>query len=625
MGSQTVALLPIFQDETLYALIMLGARQKGQITAAAMQPYASMAEMITTTLDKIKAANATKRQLSEMEAISMISQTMSAAGELSSLYPALHEQVRQILGDYSFAVTLYDSASDTIRVPYLYEDGEVSSVEPFPLGEGLVSIIIRTGQPLMIVEDTERRSIALGAKMVGRPAKSWLGSPLQIGGKVIGAIVLQDLENEKSFDEEHLRFVNALSSQVSGAIHNAQLLEDSRRRAIQLQSAAEIARDISGSLHLDELLNNAVRMIRERFDFYHASIFLIDPLGEYAVIRESTGDAGAKMKRDGHKLGVGSKSIVGYVSSRGETLVIDDTDKDVTYYDNPLLPETRAEAAVPLKVGERILGVLDVQSTAPYAFSNEILQTLNILTDQLAVAVINTELFAETQEHLSQHRLLHHITTSAASGATLEAALKGAVQGLQVTLGGDRVAILMLDKERKNLEVRAAIGYSEDAIAKIAIPVGTGITGWVAANQKLLRIDNAPNDPRYIQVSANTRSELAIPLIFRNDLLGVLNVESEQIAAYDEHDEEMLGTLGGSLAAIIANARLLEQVRRQAERERMLYAVTSKIRRSTNIRTILETTAGELSKAVGARRAQVKIALDDKSEKNAPNNGNSNE
>jgi GAF domain-containing protein len=315
------------------------------------------------------------------------------------------------------------------------------------------------------------------------------------------------------------------------------------------------------------------------------------------------------MKRANHKLGVGSKSIVGYVAGRGEPLVVNDTAKDVLHQVNPLLPNTQAEAAIPLKLGERILGVIDVQSTQPNVFQEEDLQTLRILADQLAIAVVNTELFAETQEHLSQHRLLHHVTTSAASGTTLEEALDSAVQGLQVTLGGDRVAILLADKDNKVLEIKAAIGYSEEDISEIRIPIGTGITGWAAAHRKPLRIDNVADDPRYIQVSSNTRSELAIPLTYRNDLLGVINVESEQLGAYNEHDEEILGTLGGSLAAIIANARLLEQIRKQAERERLLFEVTSKIRRSTDMQTILSTTANELSKAVGGKRTQIKVEL----------------
>ena len=118
---------------------------------------------------------------------------------------------------------------------------------------------------------------------------------------------------------------------------------------------------------------------------------------------------------------------------------------------------------------------------------------------------------------------------------------------------------------------------------------------------------NVNEDPRYIQISSNTRSELAIPLIYRNELLGVLNVESEQLDAYTENDEEMLGTLAGSLAAIIANARLLEQIRLQAERERVIYEVTSNIRRSTDIQSILMTTASELARVTGARYAKIQV------------------
>jgi GAF domain-containing protein len=431
---------------------------------------------------------------------------------------------------------------------------------------------------------------------------------LQANQPSIGAIIIQDLEHEHSFDEADLRFMVSVASQVSGAIHNVRLISESKQTALQFETAAEIARDISSSLDLDELLQKAVELIRSRFDFYHAAIFLKDLPGEHVVIREATGEAGAQMKRAGHKLSVGSKSVVGFVAGKGEPLIVNDTSRDATYYPNPLLPETHAEAAMPLKVGERIVGVLDVQSKRAYAFAEDNLRTLQILADQLAIAVVNTELFAETQEHLAQHRLLHHITTTAASGTTLDEALQSAVNGLQVTLGGDRVSILLADREKKMLEVKAAVGYASN-VFDLRIPIGTGITGWVAAHRRTLRINNVLQDARYIEGSPNTRSEMAIPLLYRSELLGVLNVESEQISAYAENDEELLGTLGGSLAAIIANARLLEQIRAQADRERILFEIADKIRRTTDMETILATTASELTRAVGATGARIKLGV----------------
>lgn len=612
MDLLSLALVPGFRNEALETLLILGSREQTPILPATVEPYVSLAELITASIDRVRNQKDVERRLSELESITIASRTIAAAPDLQTLYEALHEQIRLAIGEVSFMLALYDPSTDSIRIPYMYEaspeGGQIVTYEPFPLGEGLTSILIRTRQPLMVVEDTERRLAALGAKVTGKPAQSWLGVPLLVAGEAIGAIVIQDTEHEKAFDEGDMHFVSTLASQVAGAIYNIRLLEETRKRALQLQTAAEIARDISGSLDINELLIRAVSLIRERFHFYHAAVFLIDPGGEYAVVREATGEAGVQMKRAGHKLGVGSKSIVGYVSGSGEPLIVADTTKDATYYANPLLPETRSEAAIPLRVGSRILGVLDVQSTEPYAFGEEDVNVLRILADQLAVAVLNSELFAETQEHLSQHRLLHHVTTAAASGTTLEEALNSAAQGLQVTLGGDRVAILLINKETHALEIKASTGYSDEA-KNLSIPIGTGITGWVAAHLQPLRVDDVTKDSRYIQVSGDTRSELAIPLVYRGELLGVLNVESEQVGAYTENDEEMLGTLGGSLAAIIANARLLEQIRRQVDRERLLYEITSRIRRSTDTRTIMETTASELSKALGARRARIRVGL----------------
>lgn len=609
-GCETAAYVPIIQDGQMRGLLMIGARAGQQLDNDVIDSFQRTVRLTTHVLVKTgspsQPAEDYERRALESKALNILTSNAATVGDLRAFYSSIHDQVRNVIGNYGFLIALYDDKTNSINIPYLYEDGNFSSVDTFPLGEGLTSILIRTREPLLLVEDTQRRAIAMGAKVAGRPAKSWLGVPLMARGEAIGALVVQDLDKEHSFNEVDLRFATSVASQISGTIYNIRLLNESQLLALQFETAAEIARDISASLNLDELLQKSVELIRSRFNFYHASIFLKDLPGEFVVIRESTGDAGAQLKRTGYKLGVGSKSIVGFVADKGEVLVANDTSRDSTYHQNPLLPDTRSEAAVPLKVGDRILGVLDVQSNRPYAFSNDNLRILQIVADQLAIAVINTELFAETQEHLAQHRLLHHITTTAASGTTLDEALQSAVNGLQVTLGGDRVSILLVDREKRTLEVKAAVGYAEEIYA-LKIPVGNGITGWSALHRRPLRVNNVLQDTRYVEGSPNTRSEMAIPLLYRSELLGVLNVESEQLSAYAENDEELLGTLGGSLAAIIANARLLEQIRTQAERERIIFEISDKIRRTTDMQTILATTASELTRAVGASSARIKL------------------
>lgn len=617
LGCETAAYVPILQEGQVRGLVLIGARAGQEINEDVITAFA---RTIRVTMNSFKPNGSpteplNERRTLELNAMNTLASQAASASDLHSFYVVMHTQIRSVIGDHGFLVALYDEKTNSISIPYLYEDGKFSTVDTFPLGEGLTSILIRTGEPLMLVEDTEKRAAAMGAKITGKPALSWLGVPLTAQRESIGAVIIQDLDHEHAFDEQDLRFLVSAANQVSGAIRTVRLLEESKQTALQFETAAEIARDISSSLDLDELLLKAVDLIRSRFSFYHASVFLKDLPEEFVVIREATGEAGAHLKRAGHKLAIGSKSVVGFVAGEGEALIVNDITRDATYYANPLLPDTRSEAAIPLKVGDRIVGVLDVQSTHLYAFAEDNLRTLQILADQLAIAVVNSELFAETQEHLAQHRLLHHITTTAASGTTLDEALQSAVNGLQVTLGGDRVSILLADREKKTLEVKAAVGYASN-VFDLRIPIGSGITGWTAAHRKTLRISNVLQDARYIEASSNTRSEMAIPLLYRSELLGILNVESEQLSAYAENDEELLGTLGGSLAAIIANARLLEQIRAQAERERILFEITDKIRRTTDMDTILATTVSELTRAVGANHARIKLGV-------KPSNGNS--
>jgi len=608
LGCETAAYVPILQEGQLRGVVLIGAREGQTIDEDVINAFNRTIRLTagSITAKPTPTEQLNDRQAVELKALNTLASNAASVTDLQSFYANIYNHVRNVIGDHGFVIAIYDQKTNSISIPYLYEDGKFSTIESFPLGEGLTSILIRTREPLMLVDDTMNRALAMGAKIAGKPARSWMGVPLLAQGDAIGALIVQDLENEHSFNDDDLRFMISVASQVSGAIYNTRVLNDSKQTALQFETAAEIARDISSSLNLDELLEKAVSLIRSRFNFYHASVFLKDSTGEYVVVREATGDAGAQLKRSGFKLGIGSKSIVGFVAGNGEQLIVNDTTRDATYYPNPLLPDTRAEAALPLRVGDHIVGVLDVQSTSPYAFAEDNLRTLQILADQLGIAVVNTELFAETQEHLAQHRLLHHITTTAASGTTLDEALESAVNGLQVTLGGDRVTILLADREKKILEVKAAVGYAPE-IFELKVPVGNGVTGWVAAHRRSLRVNNVKEDTRYIEGSINTRSELAIPMIYRSELLGVLNVESEQLNAYTESDEELLGTLGGSLAAIIANARLLEQIRAQAERERVLFEITDKIRRTTDLQTILTTTVSELTRMTGASRVHVKL------------------
>ncbi|NIV10476.1 MAG: GAF domain-containing protein, partial [Aliifodinibius sp.] len=557
LNANETAFLPIFVEEELEGLIILASRETGTLSTHSLQPFIAFSTLVGSSIQKIQAFQSSQKKLEELQILTNFSNTIIKETNPDRLYPLIHEQIKEIIGEVDFFVALYDVNTNHIEIPYLFEGEQPINIEPFPLGDGLTSIVVRSRQPLMMIENTEERAKALGAKIVGHPAKSWLGIPLFSGDEVIGVISVQDVELENRFDENDLKLLQALSHSIAGSIRSAYLLAESNKRAYQLQTSAEISRETSTTLDQDDLLSHTIQLIQDRLNFYHASIFLVDSSGEYAVVQESTGDAGRKMKTEGHKLKVGSQSIIGYVTANKEPLVVNDVTQDPTHKFNPLLPDTRAELGLPILLGNQILGALDVQSTVPYSFSPDDIEVLQILANQLAVAINNANLFMQTQEHLAQHRLIHHVTTVAASSTTIEEALSSAVQALRVTLG-DHVSILTPDKKSKILKVFAASGYDKSVLG-MKIPFGEGITGWVAENLEPLLVKNVQTDSRYIKGKDEIQSELAVPLIYRGELLGVLNIESEIPNAYDEHDLDILGTLAGSLAAIIVNARLSQR------------------------------------------------------------------
>src|SRR5215217_6087848 len=178
--------------------------------------------------------------------------------------------------------------------------------------------------------------------------------------------------------------------------------KDLESQTFRLRVAAEIARDAAAAQDLDELLTRAAELIHGRFNFYHIGIFLLDNNKEYAVLVASPTEAGRKMIELKHKLRVGEMGIVGRVSATGEPRIALDTGADSTFFNNPYLSDTHSEMALPLKVENNVIGVLDVQSDQPQAFNEEDVAIMQVMADQLATAIERTRLLQEVERNLKE-------------------------------------------------------------------------------------------------------------------------------------------------------------------------------------------------------------------------------
>ncbi len=218
--------------------------------------------------------------------------------------------------------------------------------------------------------------------------------------------------------QEEQMLVRQVADQLSLALENARLFQETKRaeetlkrQNAYLAAAAEIGRLVTSTLDLNTIFSRAVNLVRERFGYYHAAIFVVEETGFNIALREATGAAGSEMKARQHSLALNDNSIVGKVGLHGEPVVANDTTHDTTFLPNPLLPETRAEAAIPLRVGSRIIGALDIQSTEVNAFTSDSLSVLQILADQVAIAIDNARSYELSQQAVKEMREIDHVKT----------------------------------------------------------------------------------------------------------------------------------------------------------------------------------------------------------------------
>ncbi|MCB0209471.1 MAG: GAF domain-containing protein [Anaerolineae bacterium] len=263
--------------------------------------------------------------------------------------------------------------------------------------------LIETKQPVPI-EDVSTDPLVASVREINIPRGivSLLLVPIIIDDEVIGAIGADSLGKKHIFTESEINLAVAMADQLSITLQNRRLIEETKKRAILLQTSADVGRAATGILDQAEMLDEAVQLIKERFNFYHVQIFLVDEAEQYAVLHKSTGETGRRLLEMHYKVAIGSKSVIGQVTAQRKPIVTRSTDIDTqpiyTYHRNELLPETEAELAIPLQVGDRLIGVLDVQSTSPQAFTEDEISTLDVLAAQLAIAIENAKAFKEQQE-----------------------------------------------------------------------------------------------------------------------------------------------------------------------------------------------------------------------------------
>ena len=232
---------------------------------------------------------------------------------------------------------------------------------------------------------------------------------------------------------------NGMATELRGLYQDLEGKVEARTQ--QLQAAAEVGRAATSILSTDELLARTVDLIRDRFGYYHVSIFMLDETQRWAILQEATGEAGVQLKARGHRLAVGSNSLIGWVTANRKPRIALDVASDEVHFRNELLPDTRSEAALPLRVGERVIGALDVQSRSLNAFNQSDIDVLQVLADQIAIAMENGRLFARQERAAQLDQRVATLTARIHRSLSLEAILENAASELSAAFGARKVVV----------------------------------------------------------------------------------------------------------------------------------------------------------------------------------------
>ncbi|MEW6286444.1 MAG: GAF domain-containing protein [Chloroflexota bacterium] len=371
---------------------------------------------------------------------------------------------------------------------------------------------------------------------------------------------------------------NAMTARLRGTLEGlersveertAQLLEANaniERRAKKFQSIAHVARTISSNLELDSLLKQITVAISREFGFYHVGVFLLDNTGEYAVLSAANSPGGQRMLARGHRLKVGETGLVGYAAGAGKPRIALDTGADAVFFNNPDLPDTRSEIALPLRAGETVIGVLDVQSTEPNAFTEEDITTLSILADQVSIAIQNARQNEETRQALAEAEILSK----------------------QFVRTGWR----QFTKQQKLLGVR-----------------------HTGAQTFLLRVNNSKEAQEILQSAKPLKAGaggamLSIPITLRGQTIGSVDIRAPGNRQWDQDELDIVNAILERAAIAMENARLLAESQKRAAKEHAIGEISAKISALSDVEELLKAAALELKRALPETEVVVQLQSD---------------
>jgi GAF domain-containing protein/HAMP domain-containing protein len=403
---------------------------------------------------------------------------------------------------------------------------------------------------------------------------------------------------------------NQMTAQLRELIGSLEQRVADRTKA--LATSADVSRRLSTILEQKQLVTEVVEQVQKSFNYYHAHIYLLNEAGDELVLAGGTGEAGQTLLALGHKILEG-KGLVGRAAETNAPVLVSDTSKSPEWLPNPLLPETKSEVAIPISIGDQILGVLDVQHNIADGLQQEDANLLLSIANQVAVALQNIRQYENTQKIAADMGVVANvgIATSTITDATL--LLQEVVDLAKKSFRLYHAHIYLLNEAGDVLELTSGAGEvgRQMVSEKRSIPLDSeqSLVARAARTHEGVVVNDVTTAPDFLPnpLLPDTRAEMAVPMLVAGKVIGVLDVQSENVNRFTDVDVSIKTTLASQVAVALQNARSFSQTQRQVERETALNLITQKIQSATTIEAALQVTARELGHALGMKQTIVSL------------------
>ena len=323
----------------------------------------------------------------------------------------------------------------------------------------------------------------------------------------------------------------------------------------------DVADVLATSLDLDTTVRRVAEVVRKVIDYGIFAILLLNEKTQELRFRFQVGYPPEFIERSRIKVGEG---VTGQAAQSRQAVLIDDVTQDPRYIE--AVPNVRSELAIPLITKNRVIGVIDIEAREPGYFNEEHVRVLTLVASRMAAGIENAQLYARTTKQARILLLLNEIARELTSILNLDELLGRIAELIRRLIDYQMFSILLVDAAGEKLQHRFSLRFNENIHLKHEIPLGRGLVGHAAESKQAVLVPDVTKDARYVEANPETRSELAVPLIYKGKVIGVLDLEHTRRGFFTEEHQRTMTTLAAQIAIAVENARLYEEIERQERR-----------------------------------------------------------